>query len=247
MKQSDSKQTQLLSIVIPVYNEGANFPNLWVHICSQIHSPFRALVVYDFDEDDTLPAVQKIISEGEGRLELVKNAIRPGVVGAILTGFNQIEDGPVLVVMADLCDDLRQVDLMLSLYKQGYHVVVGSRYMKGGSIEGGPWLKQSLSRMAGLTLYWFRGIPTHDATNAFKVYDRQMLRSFTVESQRGFELNLEITVKAFLQSYRIAEVPSRWRDRSHGKSRFRLWAWLPNYLKWYFHAFRPKAALSIES
>jgi dolichol-phosphate mannosyltransferase len=246
MKQSDSKRTQLLSIVIPVYNEGANFPNLWVQVCSQIHSPFRALVIYDFDEDDTVPAVQKIISEGEGRLELVKNAIRPGVVGAILTGFNQIEDGPVLVMMADLCDDLTQVDLMLSLYKQGYHVVVGSRYMKGGSIEGGPWLKQSLSRMAGLTLHWFRGIPTHDATNAFKVYDRQMLRSLTVESQRGFELNLEIAVKAFLQSYRIAEVPSSWRDRSHGKSRFRLLAWLPYYLKWYFHAFRPKVAPSLE-
>src|SRR5579863_7364920 len=120
MKQSDSKHTQPLSIIIPVYNEGVNFPNLWVHVCSQIHSPFRALVIYDFVEDDTLAAVQKIISEGEGRLELVKNAIRPGVVGAILTGFNQIEDGPVLVMMADLCDDLTQVDLMLSLYKQGY-------------------------------------------------------------------------------------------------------------------------------
>ena len=236
--------SQPLTIIIPVYNEGANFPRLWANIRSQVRSQFRALVVYDFDEDDTLPVVQRIMDQGESRLRLVRNALRPGVVGAILTGFNQVEDGPVLVVMADLSDDLRQVDAMLALYRQGYHVVVGSRYMKGGSMEGGPWLKQFLSRMAGLTLHWFRGIPTHDATNAFKVYDRQMLRSFTIESQRGFELNLELTVKAFLQGYRIAEVPSQWRDRAHGQSRFRLWAWLPHYLKWYFHAFRPKAALS---
>jgi dolichol-phosphate mannosyltransferase len=245
INQSDPGETQPLSIIIPVYNEGANFPNLWANICSQIRSPFRALVIYDFDEDETLPVVQAIIRDGESRLKLVKNAIRPGVVGAILTGFNQVDDGPVLVMMADLSDDLKQVDLMLALYRQGYHVVVGSRYMKGGRIEGGPWLKQFLSRMAGLTLHWFRGIPTHDATNAFKVYDRQMLRSFTIESERGFELNLELTVKAFLRCYRIAEVPSSWRDRSHGQSRFRLWAWLPNYLKWYFHAFRPKTALSL--
>ena len=235
---------QSLKIIIPVYNEGANFPRLWAEISSQIRSPFRALVIYDFDEDDTLPVVQRIIAQGEHRLKLVRNTIRPGVVGAILTGFNQVEDGPVLVVMADLSDDLKQVDSMLALYAQGYHVVVGSRYMKGGSIEGGPWLKQFLSRTAGVSLHWFRGLPTHDATNAFKIYDRKMVKSFTIESQRGFELNLEITVKAFLRGYRIAEVPSTWRDRSEGESRFRLWGWMPHYLKWYLHAFRPKAALS---
>jgi dolichol-phosphate mannosyltransferase len=235
---------QPLSIIIPVYNEGGNFPRLWAEISSQIRSQFRALVVYDFDEDDTVPVVQGIITQGESRLKSVKNTIRPGVVGAILTGFNQVEDGPVLVVMADLSDDLKQVDSMLALYGQGNQVVVGSRYMKGGNIEGGPWLKQFLSRAAGLTLHWLRGIPTHDATNAFKIYDRDMLKSFRIESQRGFELNLELTVKAFLQGYRIAEVPSTWRDRSHGESRFRLWGWLPHYLKWYFHAFRPKAAWS---
>jgi dolichol-phosphate mannosyltransferase len=235
---------QPLSIIIPVYNEAANFPRLWADLRSQIRSQFQALVVYDFEEDKTLPVVQAIINRGENRLKLVKNALRPGVVGAILTGFNQVRDGPVLVVMADLSDDLKQVDSMLALYEQGYQVVVGSRYMRGGTIEGGPWLKQTLSRAAGLTLHWLRGIPTHDATNAFKIYDRDMLKSFTIESQRGFELNLELTVKAFLQGYRIAEVPSTWRDRSQGESRFRLWGWLPHYLKWYFHAFKPKAAWS---
>jgi hypothetical protein len=94
--------------------------------------------------------------------------------------------------------------------------------------------------MAGLTLHWFRGVPTHDATNAFKIYDRDMLRSFTIESQHGFELNLELTVKAFLAGYRIGEVPSCWTDRTAGTSRFQLWKWLPSYLKWYFYAFRPR-------
>jgi hypothetical protein len=85
-----------------------------------------------------------------------------------------------------------------------------------------------------------RGIPTHDSTNAFKLYDRKMLEELTIESQGGFELGLEITVKAFLAGYRIAEVPATWRDRAHGQSRFRLWAWMPHYLKWYLYAFRPR-------
>jgi dolichol-phosphate mannosyltransferase len=229
---------ETLSIVIPVYNESENFPLLWSQLASQIRSPFVAYVIYDFDEDSTVPVVQRIVAGGETRLRPLKNHIRRGVVGAILTGFDRIERGPILVVMADLSDDLTKVDSMLTLYRQGYQLVAGSRYMQGGGIEGGPWFKQFLSRLAGLTLHWFRGIPTHDATNAFKIYDAGMLKSFTIESRGGFELNLELTVKAFLAGYRITEIPSKWKDRSAGESRFRLWAWLPSYLRWYFHAFR---------
>lgn len=227
-------------MVIPVYNEGASFPSLWAALCSQIRSDFTALVVYDFDEDNTVPVVQQIIAQGECRLRLLKNVVRRGVVGAILTGFNAVASGPVLVVMADLSDDLGQVDRMLELYREGYDVVVGSRYVHGGKIIGGPLLKQGLSRLAGLTLHWLRRIPTHDAANAFKIYDREMLKSLTIGSQAGFELNLEITVKAFLAGYRITEIPATWRERSAGKSRFRLWAWLPKYLRWYFYAYRPR-------
>jgi len=226
--------------VIPVFNEGANFPSLWEELRSQIHSSFQALVVYDFDEDDTVPAVRKIQQTGETRLRLLKNNIRRGVIGAIRTGFEAVDHGPILVIMADLSDDLAQVDKMVELYGKGYHIVAGSRYMPGGKLIGGPPFKQGLSRVAGLTLHWFRGIPTHDATNAFKLYDRDMLRHFNIESRGGFELSLEITVKAFLAGFRITEIPSSWRDRSAGESRFPLWNWLPHYLKWYFRAFRPR-------
>jgi hypothetical protein len=130
---------------------------------------------------------------------------------------------------------------MLALYRQGYHVVAGSRYMRGGRLVGGPPFKQLLSRLAGTSLWWLRGLPTHDATNAFKIYHRAMVKSLTVESRGGFELNLELTVKAFLNGYRITEVPVTWRDRTNGKSRFRLWKWLPLYVRWYLYAFRPKS------
>lgn len=228
-----------LTVVIPVYNEGENFARLWPEITRHLSFPFTALVVYDFDADDTLPVVERILLQGETRLRPIRNSYGRGVVGAIRSGFDQAADGPVLVLMADLSDDLAQVSAMLELYRRGNHVVVGSRYMKGGRLIGGPWLKQSLSRLSGLTLCWFRGMPTHDATNAFKIYDRAMLSALRIESTRGFELSLEITVKAFLAGYSIAETPSTWRDRALGQSRFRLWKWLPHYLKWYFMAFQP--------
>ncbi|HWZ45564.1 MAG TPA: glycosyltransferase family 2 protein [Candidatus Saccharimonadales bacterium] len=230
-----------MSIILPVYNEGATFERQWEELVDSVKTDFTAYVVYDFDEDNTLPVIGKIVSRGERRLRNVKNRLGRGVVAAVMTGFEIAPDGPVLVAMADLSDDLSRVGQMLALYEQGYHVVVGSRYMKGGRQIGGPFLKQILSRLAGASLCLFRGLPTHDATNAFKIYDRAMVRSFCVESRGGFELNLELTVKAFLTGHRIAEVPSTWRDRIGGQSRFRLWKWLPLYLYWYFYAFRRRA------
>ncbi len=229
-----------LTIVIPVYNEGANFRALWTELISAIKTPFTALVVYDFDEDNTLPVAQEVIASGETRLTLRKNAYGRGVTNAIKTGLEAVESGPVLVTMADLSDEMSAVDKMYELYLQGFDVVCGSRYMKGGRLIGGPFFKQLMSRVSGLTLHYFRGVPTHDATNSFKLYDAGMVHDVKVESVAGFELGLELTVKAFLNGYRIAEIPSVWRDRTAGTSRFRIMHWLPHYLKWYFYAFQPK-------
>ena len=231
-----------LTLVIPVYNECANFPGLWDEITSHIRSPFRALVVYDFDEDDTVPVVQLIVASGERRLALVKNDVGRGVVGAIRSGFNRVDEGAALVVMADLSDDLSQVDQMMAYYRDGYQVVVASRYMPGGRLLVAPALKQAMSRMAGVSLRWLRGIPTHDATNAFKLYDVRFLKQIKIESTGGFELSLELLVKAYLRGCRIVELPTTWRGRTRGESRFRLWAWLPRYLKWYLYAFQPRRA-----
>jgi dolichol-phosphate mannosyltransferase len=229
-----------LTIVIPVFNEGANFKALWSEVASAIRTPFTAIIVYDFDEDDTLPVIAEIVASGESRLTRRKNAYGRGVTYAIKTGLDAVESGPVLVTMADLSDDLTQVDEMYGLYLQGFELVCGSRYMKGGRLIGGAIFKQALSRFSGLTLHYFRGIPTHDATNSFKLYDAAMVRELSIESVAGFELGLELTVKAFLNGYRIAEIPSTWRDRAAGLSKFRLLKWLPHYIKWYLYAFQPR-------
>ena len=60
----------------------------------------------------------------------------------------------------------------------------------------------------------------------------------TIESEAGFELALELTVKATLDRRRVAEVPTTWRDRTAGESNFKLRQWLPHYLHWYWVAMR---------
>jgi dolichol-phosphate mannosyltransferase len=143
----------------------------------------------------------------------------------------------VLISMADGSDDPRDVDRMVELARGGADVVAASRYMKGGHQIGGPPLKRLMSRVAGLTLHWFARVPTHDATSNFKLYSRRFLDAVRIESTAGFELALELTVKATLQHRRIAEVPTTWRDRTAGQSNFKLRQWLPHYLHWYRVAF----------
>ena len=143
--------------------------------------------------------------------------------------------------MADLSDPPSVINLMLEKANlENSDIVCGSRYMKGGSQSGKLNLKSFLSRMAGLSLKYFAGLPTHDATNSFKLYSKRVLDTIEIESIGGFELGLELVVKAHLLKFRIDEVPTSWEDRTVGSSRFQLYSWLPNYLKWYFMAYLGK-------
>ncbi len=230
-----AKKQPILHIVTPVFNEGDNFPVLYKQVKKHIKTPHKLIVVYDFDQDDTVPVVKKY-QKKDKNLILHKNTIGRGALNALLSGFNYVKSGPVLIIMADLSDDLRIVDKMYGLYLEGAVVVCGSRYMKGGKQIGGPWLKRTLSHLAGVSLFWIRRFPTHDVTNNFKLYDKKFLDTIKIESKGGFEIAMEITVKAFKKKQVIKEVPSTWRDRTAGEANFQLWKWLPSYLRWYFYA-----------
>jgi hypothetical protein len=111
--------------------------------------------------------------------------------------------------------------------------------MKGGSQSGGPVLKRTISRCVGWSMWWIANLGTHDATTNFRAYSKKFLDSVAVESETSFDIALELTVKAHLSGARIDEVPSSWIDRTAGESRFRMWKWMPNYLRWYVRAMLP--------
>jgi glycosyltransferase involved in cell wall biosynthesis len=221
-----------VSIVIPVYDEPDNIGPTLARLTEWVRTSHEVIVVYDFDEDATLPVV-KALQVGMPAVRLHRNTLGRGVLNAMKAGIADARSPYVIISMADGSDDYRIVDAMIALARSGADVVAASRYMRGGAQVGGPPLKRLLSRMAGLSLYWLGGVGTHDATNNFKLYSRRFLDSVTIESEAGFELALELTVKASLAGRQVREVPAVWRDRTAGTSRFRLRAWLPHYLRWY--------------
>jgi len=108
----------------------------------------------------------------------------------------------VVVTMADFSDPPAVINSMFIIAEeQNSDIVCASRYMKGGKQIGGPVIKGFMSRMAGLTLHIFADIPTHDATNSFKLYRTSFLRQLTIESKGGFELGIELVVKAYVHGY----------------------------------------------
>ena len=223
-----------LVVVVPVYNEGENFREWWRRAGPHLPPGTVVRPVYDMPEDDTLPVIEALRREG-APIEPLRNRSR-GVLEALVTGLRSVERGPVLVSMADLCDDLSVVPSMLAMYRDGCRVVCASRYMKGGRQIGGPFLKRTFSRAAGLALRWLGRFPTHDATNNFRLYDAALVREVGIESTGGFEVAIELTAKAHRRGVRVGQVPTPWRDRSAGTSRFRMWRWIPRYLRWWFYA-----------
>ena len=225
-----------LSIVLPVYNEGEAVEPVLRGLSAGVATPHELVVVYDFDEDTTVPVVARLAAEIPG-LRGLRNNIGRGVLNAMKSGIAGTTAPYVLISMADGSDEPQVVDPMVGLARGGADVVSASRYMRGGGQVGGPLLKRLMSRAAGLTLHWFAGVPTHDPTNNFKLYSRRFLDSVTIESTAGFELALELTVKATLMGRSVAEVPTTWSDRTAGQSNFKLRKWLPHYLHWYRVAF----------
>ncbi len=225
-----------LSVVVPVYNEHENFPRFYDSLKANVRTEHEVLVVYDFEEDTTLPVVRELAKKDPSLL-LVRNPAR-GVVSALRTGLRAARGDAIVVTMADLSDDHACIDKMYALFRQGNDVVVASRYARGGAQNGGPVVKGFLSRMAGASLRVLSGLPTWDPTNNFKLYSRALAQDVRIESAGGFEVALELTVKAYQRGLSIAEIPTVWTGRVAGKSNFKLTKWLPKYLRWYFSAIR---------
>lgn len=231
-----------LQIIIPVYNEGAAIKGVYEHLLQALakaNFSWEVMFVYDFDQDTTVPTLQALAAN-DTRVKPMKQAYGKGVVNALKYAFDQAHEGAVAVVMGDDSDETENLPLMYQKYLAGALVVAASRYSEGGEYQGGVFIKKFLSRLAGKMLYW-TGIGTRDPTNNFKLYSGAFLHQIKIESKAGFEVALEITVKAALtKKHAVVEVPTSWKDREVGESKFKLFQWLPFYLHWFLYYFLVK-------
>lgn len=230
----------MIDIFVPVYNEADNIEELFDELNQKVKSDFQVLIVYDFEEDTTLPVIKKIEGNYPFNIILEKNHYGRGACGAFKTGMEAATSPYVVFTMADLSDTLETIDQMKEKIDEGYDMVAGSRYIKGGYKEGDSFLKTAFSVCAGWGMHILIGIPLHDISNGFKMYRTNVVHEIPLESDKGFEVGLELTMKTYIKGYKITEIPAGWKNRVKGESHFKMWSWIPNYLHWCLYAIKEK-------
>src|SRR3954447_17819575 len=138
-----------LSIVLPVYNEGEAVEPVLRALHAGVATTHELVVVYDFDGDTTVPVIARLAPEIPG-LRALRNDLGRGVLNAMKAGIGGTSAPYVLISMADGSDEPEVVDRMVELARAGADVVAASRYMRGGRQVGGPPLKRTMSRLAGM-------------------------------------------------------------------------------------------------
>ena len=222
-----------LDIIIPVYNEGENILSVVSHIKKNVETKYQILICYD-NEDDNLFEYREEIFRIYNDIVLVKNKYI-GVCGAIKTGLLHSTTDVKIVYP---CDDLINGHIIDDMYKkflEGNEIVAPSRFMKGGSMKNCPLIKEILVRFSSYTLFTLSSIPIEDASNGFRLFSKKIIDTFEIESNLGFAYSLELLVKTERAGYKICQIPSQWIERTVGSSKFKIFMWLPQYLKWYFY------------
>ena len=227
------------SIVVPALNEGEHIKVFLQRLEESVVIPVEVLVVVDTPSDSTLIGISNYTAIKHDVRAVVSELSR-GPANAIRYGISVSSSEIVVITMADGSDDPRVIDDLIRLIERGCDVAAASRYMAGGQQIGGPRFKKFLSKNASRALWFFLGVGTHDSTNSFKAYSKKFISEVGIESNKGFEVGIELVAKAHRNRRMIAEVPTIWIDRMIGESNFQLRRWLPQYLRWFFYAFGPK-------
>ncbi len=228
------QQTVVLSILLPVRNEGINLRIMVKLLKAVVEVPHELLIVYDSADDDSIPVVRDM--QGDySNLRLVHNQLGNGVVNAIRAGVNAAVGDYILLFAADEVGPVLAIEDMLALTQEGCDMVSCSRYAHGGRRLGGSAIGGFLSRLANRIFHGLSGCVFSDATTGIKLFRRKLFPTLNLEARPiGWAVTFEMAMKAQLAGWKLGEVPVISIDRLYGgKSTFKLGPWTGEYLRWF--------------
>lgn len=214
-----------LSVVIPAYNEEGSIEETVRAISGKLREEQIAheiVVVNDNSKDRTLDLLEQLQQE-IGELTYYTNEGPNGFGYAVRYGLERFDGDCVAIMMADLSDDPED---LVRFYRRLSHgdvdCVFGSRFMKGGKVYDYPANKLVINRLANKTIQLAFGIRYNDATNAFKMYKREVIKGISPLLAPHFNLTIELSLKSIVRGYSYAVLPNSWRNRSTGISKLKI-------------------------
>lgn len=205
----------MISLVIPTLNEVENIAPLLARIRRCESPPDEIIFVDDGSTDGTRECIRSF--PVSAAIQLVeRDAPVLGLAGAVIAGARAAEGDLVVVMDADLSHPPEKIgDLLDPLFEGAADMVIGSRYVKGGSTPGWPVWRKILSRTAAGMAYPLTGV--HDSMCGFFAMPTQLLLELG-PSATGFKIAFEAIVHGG-KNLRVLEVPIVFRDRAHGISK----------------------------
>lgn len=234
MTEPVDRQTVVLSILLPVRNEGINLRIMVKLLKAVVEVPHELLIVYDTPEDDSIPVVRGMLNDYTS-LRLVHNQRGRGVLNAIRAGVDAAVGEYILLFAADEVGPVLAIEDMLALMQEGCDMVSCSRYAHGGRRLGGSVIGGVLSRLANRLFHQMAGCVLSDATTGIKLFRRSLFYTLNLEARPvGWAVTFEMAMKAQLAGWKLGEVPVISIDRLYGgKSTFRVGPWTGEYLRWF--------------
>jgi dolichol-phosphate mannosyltransferase len=229
----------VLTIVMPVRNEGLNLRIMLKILNAVVDVPHEVLVVVDQREDMSVPVVQALAPQ-YGGLRVVYNTRGAGILNALRAGVAAAEGKYILIFAADEVGPVLAIDDMIALMEAGCDLVSCTRYAYGGRRLGGSWIGGLLSRAANHLFCRLCGSQLTDATTGIKMFTREGFDRLDLQARPvGWAVAFEMAIKAQLAGFRLGEVPIVSIDRLYGgQSTFRVGAWTVEYLRWFLWGVR---------
>jgi dolichol-phosphate mannosyltransferase len=226
---TDSRSNSV-SIIVPTLNEEQNIVPLVSEITAYAVPFQEILFVDDHSTDATRDKIRALAGKHPIRL-IEQDGAGPGLAGAIMSGARAAQ-GDVLVVMdADLSHPPDRIkDLVAPLFAGTADLVVGSRYVKGGSTPGWPVWRRVVSRAGAALAYPLTGL--HDSMCGFFAIGRSRLLELAPQTS-GFKIVFETLVRA-RGTLRVREVPIAFRERERGKSKMSFDVALRFFFRWLY-------------
>lgn len=209
-------------IIVPTHNEAANIASVIQRI--RVAVPAADVMVIDDMSTDETRAIVRERASSDVHVRMETREVKRGLGDAYLHAFAiGLEEGydALVEIDADLSHDPADLPMMLDLAKRGIALVIGSRYIPGGSVIGWPrrrtWLSRWGNRYAGLVL----GLALNDATSGYRVYRADTLRTIGIDGVQadGYGFQVEMTYRVVQAGLSVVEVPIAFRDRVAGTSK----------------------------
>lgn len=216
MTESDAR----VLVVLPTYNEVENVERA---VRAVRDRGYDVLVVDDSSPDGTADVVAGLARRDPGTQLLVRPH-KQGLGSAYVVGFScGLERGYDYMVEMDADGSHRPEHLpeIVAEAKRSPGVVIGSRYVHGGSVTGWPWHRKLLSWAANIYTRALLGLVARDATSGYRCYPRAVLETIGLDRivSQGYSFQIEMIYRSVKLGFPVREVPIRFEDRVAGKSK----------------------------